>query len=115
MLSGLRQRVVELASNAGVVATVQAAAQSVLLTGWSILLPTAEERARALSSLLPNSGSNGDSFLTSPGRRFMTDLLVGSLMADGGLETALIAAVKAEIQKMDELKVSNMVGNIRDP
>ena len=30
----------------------------------------------------------------SPGRLFMTDLLVSSLMADGGLETALRAAVK---------------------
>ena len=30
----------------------------------------------------------------SAGRLFMTDLLVSSLMADGGLETALRAAVK---------------------
>lgn len=34
----------------------------------------------------------------SPGRRFMIDLLVGSLMADGGLESALNAAITAEIQ-----------------
>jgi len=34
----------------------------------------------------------------SPGRRFMIDLLVSSLMADGGLESALNAAVTAEIQ-----------------
>lgn len=30
----------------------------------------------------------------SAGHRFMTDLLVSSLMADGGLETALKAAFK---------------------
>lgn len=34
----------------------------------------------------------------SPGRRFMIDLLVGSLMADGGLESALNTAITAEIQ-----------------
>lgn len=34
----------------------------------------------------------------SPGRRFMIDLLVSSLMADGGLESALNAAITAEIQ-----------------
>ena len=106
LLSSLKQRVVELASNAGVIATVQAAAQAVLQTGWSILLPTADERARALSTLLPSNCAQGDSFIMSPGRRFMSDLLVGSLMADGGLETALRAAVKAEIQEMDEMKVS---------
>lgn len=34
----------------------------------------------------------------SAGRRFMIDLLVSSLMADGGLESALSAAITAEIQ-----------------
>lgn len=34
----------------------------------------------------------------TPGRRFMIDLLVSSLMADGGLESALNAAITAEIQ-----------------
>jgi len=33
----------------------------------------------------------------SAGHRFMTDLLVSSLMADGGLETALKAAFKGDI------------------
>ena len=33
----------------------------------------------------------------SAGHRFMTDLLVSSLMADGGLETALKAAFKGEM------------------
>ena len=53
LVTSLKQRLVALASNAGVIATVQRAAQAVLLNGWSLLLPTAEERARALSSLLP--------------------------------------------------------------
>lgn len=56
LLNNLKQTVVVLASNAGVLSTVQAAAQAVLQSGWSVLLPTAEERARALSSLLPNAG-----------------------------------------------------------
>ncbi|XP_011836890.1 PREDICTED: E3 ubiquitin-protein ligase HERC2-like [Mandrillus leucophaeus] len=79
----------------GVLSTVQSAAQSVLQSGWSVLLPTAEERARALSALLPCAGNDVN---ISPGRRFMIDLLVGSLMADGGLESALHAAITAEIQ-----------------
>ena len=74
--------------------------------GWSILIPTAEERAKALSTLLPNAAapathqasspedSTAASTALSPGRRFMTDLLVSSLMADGGLEAALVAAIK---------------------
>ena len=56
LLSNLKQRVVDLASNAGVIVTVQTAAQATLQTGWSMLLPTAEERARALSALLPSGG-----------------------------------------------------------
>lgn len=129
LLNSLKQTVVSLASSAGVLSTVQAAAQAVLQSGWSVLLPTAEERARALSALLPCAGGFGDgvewwvhkrvprgigTYLTlsktlsfpvsgnevniSPGRRFMIDLLVGSLMADGGLESALNAAITAEIQ-----------------
>lgn len=56
LLNSLKQTVVTLASNAGVLNTVQSAAQAVLQSGWSVLLPTAEERARALSALLPNAG-----------------------------------------------------------
>lgn len=48
-----------------------------------------------ISFLLPVSGNEVN---VSPGRRFMIDLLVGSLMADGGLESALNAAITAEIQ-----------------
>ncbi len=40
----------------------------------------------------------------TPGRRFMMDLLVGSLMADGGLESALHAAIRAEVREMESLK-----------
>lgn len=54
---------------------------------------------------LPHTGENtcpfpvsGNEVNISPGRRFMIDLLVGSLMADGGLESALNAAITAEIQ-----------------
>ncbi|KAG9492301.1 hypothetical protein GDO78_000687 [Eleutherodactylus coqui] len=97
LLNSLKQTVVTLASNAGVLNTVQSAAQAVLQSGWSVLLPTAEERARALSALLPNAAS-GNEMTISPGRRFMIDLLVSSLMADGGLECALNTAITAEIQ-----------------
>ncbi|XP_038055580.1 E3 ubiquitin-protein ligase HERC2-like [Patiria miniata] len=102
LLSNLKQRVVDLASNAGVIPTVQIAAQSTLQTGWSMLLPTAEERARALSALLPSGG--GESVTMTPGRRFMMDLLVGSLMADGGLESALDASVHSEVRELESQK-----------
>ena len=36
----------------------------------------------------------------------MTDLLVSSLMADGGLEAALSQAFRKETQEMEELKVN---------
>ena len=135
LLSSLKQHVVELASNIGVLNTIQSAAQATLQAGWSILLPTADERAKTLSALLPSTGMGLDTqfycisisliscfiiifvirvkpsvkkilrifsvFFTgsdpstiSAGHRFMTDLLVSSLMADGGLETALKAAFK---------------------
>ena len=105
LLTALKRKVVELASNACVLETIQRAAQECLQVGWSVLIPTAEERARALSTLLPNSPppdthAQGEDRVAdspaavSPGRRFMTDLLVSSLMADGGLEAALVAAIK---------------------
>lgn len=52
LLISLKQKVVELASNCGVLETIQKSAQACLQAGWSILLPTAEERARALSTLI---------------------------------------------------------------
>ncbi|XP_021378315.1 E3 ubiquitin-protein ligase HERC2-like isoform X2 [Mizuhopecten yessoensis] len=104
LVTSLKQRVVSLASNVGVMNTVQLAAQNALQSGWSILLPTAEERARALSSLLSNGAAGRDVAVMSPGQRFMTDLLVSSLMADGGLQSALDAAVKKEMLEIEEKK-----------
>lgn len=52
-------------------------------------------------------GESGSSMASqSSGRQFMTDLLVNSLMADRVLESALGAAIKAEIQEAEELKVT---------
>ena len=48
----------------------------------------------------------------SSGQRFMTDLLVSSLMADGGLETSLNLAVKAEIKELEEKKVRWLVAGL---
>lgn len=39
----------------------------------------------------------------------MMDLLVGSLMADGGLESSLQTAIKVEIQDMEDARVSSAV------
>lgn len=47
---------VYLASAVNILPTVQNAAQVALHTGWSVLLPTANGRARTLSSLLLNTG-----------------------------------------------------------
>ena len=96
VLSSLRSQVVELASANGVLESMQVAAQATLQRGWSVLLPTADERAKTLSALLPCSGPNANSL--SPGHRFMTDLLVSSLMADGGLEAALVAAIRGRFE-----------------
>lgn len=63
LVTSLKQRVVSLASNVGVINTVQLAAQNALQSGWSILLPTAEERARTLSTLLSNEGTTLDQVL----------------------------------------------------
>ncbi|CAB0009589.1 unnamed protein product [Nesidiocoris tenuis] len=91
LLNSLKHIVVELASNSGVLETIQSAAQATLQAGWSILLPTVDERAKTLSSLLPAADWRGCNI--SQGQHFMTDLLVSSLMADGGLETSLQAAI----------------------
>nr|XP_022328228.1 E3 ubiquitin-protein ligase HERC2-like isoform X2 [Crassostrea virginica] len=104
LVTSLKQRVVSLASNVGVINTVQLAAQNALQSGWSILLPTAEERARTLSTLLSNEVCGHDANVMSPGQRFMTDLLVSSLMADGGLESALEAAIKNEVTGIEGKK-----------
>lgn len=102
LVTSLKRRVISLASNGGVISTIQTAAQNALQNGWSILIPTAEERARALSSLLSSGGR--DSSGMSTGQRFMTDLLVSSLMADGGLEFAMEAAIKKETESFEDKK-----------
>ncbi|XP_043274810.1 E3 ubiquitin-protein ligase HERC2 isoform X2 [Venturia canescens] len=103
LLNSLKHRCVSLASGPGILATIQEAAQAVLQTGWSILLPTANERAKTLSGFLPNSNSL-EQPNTNKGQQFMADLLVSSLMADGGLEQALKAAIKAEIVDVPDEK-----------
>ncbi|XP_054330316.1 E3 ubiquitin-protein ligase HERC2-like isoform X1 [Pongo pygmaeus] len=103
LLNSLKQTVVTLASSTGVLSTVHSASQAMLQSGWSVLLPTTEKQARALSALLPCAVS-GNEVNISPGRRFMIDLLVGSLMAAGGLESALHAAITAEIQDIEAKK-----------
>ena len=54
LLTSLKDCVVRLAGNSGVLSSVQYAAQSVLRCGWNILLSTVSERASALSELLPS-------------------------------------------------------------
>ena len=54
LLVSLKQCVVELARSSNILSTVQEAAQSVLKSGWFLLLPTVSERASALSQLLPS-------------------------------------------------------------
>lgn len=95
LLESLKTKVVALASGSKVQMWVQKAAQSTLQVGWSLLIPTAEERARQLSTLLP---CTLDPYSVPPGKKFMTDLLVSSLTTDGGLEIALNAAIKVEME-----------------
>lgn len=56
LLASIKQIVVDVASTSGVLDTIQSAAQAALQVGWSVLLPTPEERAKALCSLMPASG-----------------------------------------------------------
>ncbi|XP_056632300.1 E3 ubiquitin-protein ligase HERC2 isoform X1 [Diorhabda sublineata] len=99
LLANLKSQVVYLASAVKILPTVQAAAQAALQTGWSVLLPTANGRARTLSSLLLNT-VDVEPKMCKSGHRFMTDLLVWSLMADGGLELALNEALISESSEL---------------
>lgn len=101
LLASLKSKIVHLASGVSVLPTIQAAAQATLQASWSVLLPTANERAQTLSSLLPNASLEPAQI--SCGQRFMTDLLVWSLMADGGLETALFEALRSEIAELADV------------
>ena len=60
LLISLKQCVVELARSSNILSTVQEAAQSVLKSGWLLLLPTVSERASALSQLLPSGEGERD-------------------------------------------------------
>lgn len=95
LLTNLKTRILQLAGGSNILKTIQESAQRALQIGWSILLPSASERAQTLTSLLPSEPG------VSPtsGHRFMTDLLVGSLMAEEGLLTALKQAVNADAQE----------------
>ncbi|KAI8034196.1 hypothetical protein M5D96_013047 [Drosophila gunungcola] len=92
LLGSLKARILGLAGGSQVLRTIQVAAQQALQDGWSVLLPTAAERAQTLTSLLPSEPGQA----SSAGHRFMTDLLVSSLMAEGGLESALQHAIRLE-------------------
>lgn len=119
LLQSIKHYVVDLAGDTGVLPSVQNAAQSVLRSGWAILLPTVSERASALSGLLPsgegqhsvshtaidfltfNAGPVTDSL--PKGQQFMIHLLVSSLMADHGLENALMSAITFETREHDTI------------
>lgn len=62
LLLSLKSRIINLASSPGISISIQTVAQSTLQSGWSILLPTANERAQTLSSLLPNTGTYLEQF-----------------------------------------------------
>ncbi|XP_019851476.1 PREDICTED: E3 ubiquitin-protein ligase HERC2-like [Amphimedon queenslandica] len=100
LLQSIKHFVIDLAGESGVIPSVQNAAQSVLRSGWAILLPTVSERASALSGLLP-SGPVTDSL--PKGQQFMIHLLVNSLMADHGLENALMSAITFETREQDTI------------
>lgn len=57
LLERLRDKIVNLASESGIPFSVQATAQATLKMGWSLLLPTPDERAKALSILLQSPPS----------------------------------------------------------
>ncbi|KAK9875129.1 hypothetical protein WA026_005922 [Henosepilachna vigintioctopunctata] len=101
LLTNIKSQVVYLASGANIPLTIQKAAQDALQAGWSILLPTANGRAKTLSSLLLHTDIEPK--MCKSGHRFMTNLLVWSLMADGGLETALKEALSTEISDLSEV------------
>lgn len=78
LLTNIKRKVVEveLATHSNVLNTIQ----RVLESAWPMLLPTADERARALSNLLPHQAA--ESSQQSSGHRFMTDLLLRPIGAE---------------------------------
>ncbi|KAL1491483.1 hypothetical protein ABEB36_012074 [Hypothenemus hampei] len=109
LLASIKSKIVHLASSSNILPTIQAAAQAVLQIGWSVLLPTPNGRARTLSALLLNTDM--ESKMCKSGHRFMTDLLVWSLMADGGLETALNEILSVDISEMPNLDENYDIGS----
>ncbi|XP_022131000.2 probable E3 ubiquitin-protein ligase HERC2 [Pieris rapae] len=70
-------------------AAAASAARRALAAAWPVLLPTPHVRAHHLISLLPQG-----SVAASAGARFMTELLVWSLLGGGGLRDALKNALQ---------------------
>ena len=66
---------------------------------WVVLMPGADERAKALSALLPSVSLENSSCEAHSGKRFMTNLLVSSLMEEQELKSALLTAIKVEVSK----------------
>lgn len=103
VLQRLKNHVIALAGGNPNLGALQVTAQGVLQLAWSLLLPTASERALALATLLQRNEE-----YDSCGGRFMADLLVTSMMADGGLEAAFEASLQVEA---NDLEMSGRVGN----
>lgn len=101
-LKSIKSRILQLSGGGSVLKTIQEAAQRALQIGWSILLPTPSERAQTLTSLLPDPSQ-------ASAHRFMTDLLVGSIMAEGGLETALNQIINSESQNGEQLPLLDLL------
>jgi E3 ubiquitin-protein ligase HERC2 len=88
LLSSLKDCLIELSCSAkGLCSAVQEAAQDTLRTCWRILMPTVEERAGTLTLFLQREGGESPGVL--PGKQFMVDLLVRSLVTEGVLEEAI--------------------------
>lgn len=110
LLNNMKAKIIDLASGSNVLKTIQDAAQWTLKIGWSILLPSAAKRAQTLTSLL-----QGDSGTLSPQYNFMTNLLVGSLMADDNLQVALKQAINSDPDKelqTDTLPILHLVNQL---
>lgn len=101
-LKNIKSRILQLSGGNSILKTIQEAAQSALQVGWSILLPTPSERAQTLTSLLPDPSQ-------ASAHRFMTDLLVGSIMAEGGLETALNQIINSESHDCEQLPLLDLL------
>ncbi|KAG5682891.1 hypothetical protein PVAND_012209 [Polypedilum vanderplanki] len=101
-LKSIKSRILQLSGGNSILKTIQEAAQSALQVGWSILLPTPSERAQTLTSLLPDPSQ-------ASAHRFMTDLLVGSIMAEGGLETALNQIIHSESHDCEQLPLLDLL------